>query len=153
MFENERWIDSFDIPLFSNTDSTLQEIEIYAYMFNVSATYIQFIIPSYDEITISIEDKLDIYLAGKIRTNLVVGESIDLVDAKHIISNETGITWSSSNDAVFSATTGVAGDVDEATTVVLTGTYTNTADETVTLTYSITVTPNEPITVKIIRNS
>ena len=91
MFENERWIDSFDIPLFSNTDSTLQEIEIYAYMFNVSATYIQFIIPSYDEITISIEDKLDIYLAGKIRTNLVVGESIDLVDAKHIIGNETGI--------------------------------------------------------------
>lgn len=148
MFENERWIDSFDIPLFSNTDSTLQEIEIYAYMFNVSATYIQFIIPSYDEITISIEDKLDIYLAGKIRTNLVVGESIDLVDAKHIIGNETGITWSSSNDAVFNATTGVAGDVDEATTVVLTGTYTNTADETVTLTYSITVTPNEPITVK-----
>ncbi|MFA5719891.1 MAG: Ig-like domain-containing protein, partial [Acholeplasmataceae bacterium] len=131
---NDRWMEWFDIPYVSGP-AIQTEVSFYAYLLYPSATYLQFVIPSLDEILFSLEDRINNILDIQIPVSIEPGEFVDLNKQEDLV--EGGITWSVSLPLI-DLTTGEVADVSENTVVTLTATF-NDGTKEVTLTRDITI--------------
>lgn len=140
--DNYDWMSMFDIS-FHGQDALFNETTIYAYALYVSNTYLAFVIPSIDEIVMTLAERVEVLLEASLPKSVNPGTFIELPELKDYV--EEGIVWSSSSE-VINVETGYVDDVLENTVVTLTATFMDGTEE-VNLTFEVTVLPMVTINV------
>lgn len=133
----DNWIDWFEIP-FVDGPAVKTEASFYAYLLYPSKTYLQFVIPTIDQIVkddLEEVTKVRMHLDPIMPANAKSGSVITLDDCASVI--EGGVTWTVS-EPLINLETGKISDVDESTNVILTATL---PDGTTKLNYTLQIIP------------
>ncbi len=141
----DAWHTLPSIPYVNESETPVQiGVEIYAFIYSTSDSYITLICPSAEYFIATPELEVEMDLVNSLPQSAEDGNVLSLLVAHTATAN--GITWSSSNPELINPETGLVGEASENTEVVLTATY-NVNGVDYAKEYTVTVLKSLPVSV------
>ena len=139
------WHTLPEIPFVNESETPVQiGVDIYAYIYSTSDSYITLIIPNEDCFIAVPEHEVEMAIMNSTPASGEEGQVIGLLKAHSATAN--GIVWSSSNPELINPETGLVGEASENTEVTLTATY-NVNGVDYSKEYTVTVLKSLPVSV------